>query len=239
MNIIIEIKRQKAPAAKPYWERFSYEGDGKLSVADLLNTINQNTPVKTMEGTHTAPIAWECSCGEKKCGACAMLVNGYPRLACASFLCDVAKRGRITLAPLSKFPVVADLKVDRTIMTEMLKTMRVWQTDGDICQDEEENKDMYRSAKCVMCGCCLEVCPNFGGDAFGEHESDDAFYGAFAMAAAFKAIRHNEEQSHVKDMKQAYKAHFFQGCGQSLACVNVCPFDVPHDELQSRLNRRK
>lgn len=42
-----------------------------------------------------------------------MLINGLPRLACSLFLCNIVKKGKIELAPLSKFPVISDLRVDR------------------------------------------------------------------------------------------------------------------------------
>ncbi len=231
MTVTVEIKRQKTPSDKPYYESFVYEGDGRLTVADYLGMLNRDVNIKNADGKPTTKVAWECSCSEKKCGACAMLINGYPRLACAAFLCDNVKHGKITLAPLSKFPVLTDLTVDRTILLEMLKNMKIWQSDGEIPESKEDNKMMYRSAKCVLCGCCLEICPNFSGD--------NRFNGAFAMAAVFKAIKHNGDRVHIEQLKNEYRKHFFNGCGQSLACVDVCPFDVPHDELQTILNRKK
>ena len=56
----------------------------------------------------------------RKCGACAMLINERPRLACSTFL-HTLKGSTITLEPLSKFPLVRDLIVDRSNLFENLK----------------------------------------------------------------------------------------------------------------------
>ncbi len=56
----------------------------------------------------------------RKCGACAMLINERPRLACSTFL-HMLKGSTITLEPLSKFPLVRDLIVDRSNLFENLK----------------------------------------------------------------------------------------------------------------------
>ena len=65
-----------------------------------------------IDGIPVGEIAWECSCLQKKCGACAMRINGVPRLACDTKIGDL-KSKTVTLEPLKKFPVVRDLIVDR------------------------------------------------------------------------------------------------------------------------------
>ena len=90
MTIEISVKRQKNRDEKSYIQKFIYTGDGNLTVADWLTEINQ-TEAKTDR------IAWECGCLEKKCGACAMLVNGYPTLACSVFLKKAVKHEKILL----------------------------------------------------------------------------------------------------------------------------------------------
>ena len=90
MTIEISVKRLKSKDEKPYIQKFLYNGDGNLTVADGLTEVNQKEAKMDR-------IAWECGCLEKKCGACAMLVNGYPMLACSIFLKNAVKRGKIVL----------------------------------------------------------------------------------------------------------------------------------------------
>lgn len=61
----------------------------------------------------------------KMCGACAMVINGVPRLACSAFLRDI-KGDELTLEPLSKFPVIDDLIVDRSIIESNLHRARAY-----------------------------------------------------------------------------------------------------------------
>ena len=221
MKIEITVKRQSMPNADSRLQTFFYNGDGNLTIADWLSEINQNE-VKTDR------IAWECGCMEKKCGACAMRINGIPRLACSTFLKDVAKRGKILLEPLSKFPLVKDLVVDRSSMFEMLRNMKVWTQEKRQSTYGQDHDLQYKAGQCLRCGCCLEVCPNFlAGGSFG---------GASAMTEAYKSIEQNERDDHRAEMVTAYRTHFFSGCGQSFSCRDICPMKLPLDEIQARAN---
>ena len=54
-----------------------------------------------------------------------MRINGRPRLACDVKLNEF-KKGEIILEPLKKFPVIADLIVDRSVMFDNLKALTLW-----------------------------------------------------------------------------------------------------------------
>lgn len=221
MHIEITVKRQPAPGAAFCLQTFSYEGDGNLTVADWLTTINQTE-------ARADRIAWECGCMEKKCGACAMRINGLPRLACSIFLKNGAKRGKLLLEPLSKFPLVKDLVVDRSSIFEMLRNMKIWAQEKVQSAYGQDYALQYKAGQCLQCGCCLEICPNFlaGG----------TFCGAAGMVEAYKSIEQNEQDAHHAEMIRAYHTHFFSGCGQSLSCLDVCPVKLPLDEIQARVN---
>lgn len=76
MDIKIIIKRQKDSRSAPYTQEFTYTGDGRLTVADFLSELNTRMPLLTADGKETEKINYASSCQEKKCGACAMLING-------------------------------------------------------------------------------------------------------------------------------------------------------------------
>ena len=143
MDIKIIIKRQKDSRSAPYPQEFTYTGDGRLTVADFLSELNTRMPLLTADGKETEKINYASSCQEKKCGACAMLINGLPRLACSLFLCNIVKKGKIELAPLSKFPVISDLRVDREKIFARLK----------------ENYEKYFFAGCSQSLSCVKICP--------------------------------------------------------------------------------
>lgn len=237
IHITVKIKRQEGPGEKSYFQSFDCAGDGELTVADLLRSLNEQEEIKDASGEIADPVGWECSCLEKKCGACAMLINGRPALACGVFLKIAAsepskrgfrKRGEVVLEPLSRFPVVRDLMVDRSSMFEMLNKMKLWLEEKDWAGFNRDEKLEFSSGQCLMCGCCLEVCPNF--------IADGGFGGAAAMNAAFKMLGQQTRDSHFHEMAAEYRKHFFNGCGQSFSCQAVCPAKLPLDEIQARAN---
>ena len=154
MTIEISVKRQKNRDEKSYIQKFIYTGDGNLTVADWLTEINQ-TEAKTDR------IAWECGCLEKKCGACAMLVNGYPTLACSVFLKKAVKHEKILLEPFHKFPLIKDLIVDRSIIFDTIIHMKIWMNEKNSSDYSWDYELQYKAGQCLQCGCCLEICPNF------------------------------------------------------------------------------
>src|SRR5262249_23906512 len=90
-----------------YWEEFELPWSEGANVILSLMRI-QAEPV-TREGKRVTPIAWEQGCLEEVCGSCSMLIHGRPRQACTALIAPlVAESGSpiITLAPLSKFPLV-------------------------------------------------------------------------------------------------------------------------------------
>ena len=224
LKIEIWVKRQQTQNEKPYIQKFSYIGDGNLTVADWLIEVNQNEAKENR-------IAWECGCLEKKCGACAMLINGDPMLACSVFLKKAVRHGKIKLEPFQKFPLVKDLIVDRSMMFEVMKKMKLWLSEKEL-SDYSWNRDLqFKAGQCLQCGCCLELCPNF----LANHE----FVGASAMVEAYRAIEQNDREKHKEEMKQAYQKKFFAYCGQSFSCQSVCPQKLPLDEMQTRLNNHE
>ena len=229
MKVIIDILRRNSAQDQPRRQRipFVYEEEN-LTVALALRRINAGG-FKDESGADVEPVRWEEGCGQKKCGACAMLINGEPALACDSFLKDCTKRGRIVLAPLKKFPVVADLLVDRSVMMKNLKTLKIWANEA-AAVSEKELDNAYEASLCLQCGCCLEACPNY----FPEGKFLSA--AAFAPQARLLSKLPEEEK---KGIRKLYFKHIYEGCGKALACEKVCPAELPLDSLLSRSNALK
>ncbi len=118
--MLVTIRRQKDADSSPYWQSFEYELKGRETVAGILEKLNDRPCLTDIEGRPAAKIKWECSCLQKMCGACAMVVNREPVLACSKFI-DGDKLEKITIEPLTKFPTICDLCVDRSLIFESLK----------------------------------------------------------------------------------------------------------------------
>src|SRR5262249_51453767 len=115
--INLRILRQDGPDQKDSrrWEDFSIPWHPQMNVMSALMEI-QKKP-ETKDGTKVAPVVWDSCCLEEVCGACTMIVNGRVRQACSALIDQISGEGdTITLAPMTKFPLVRDLIVDRSRM---------------------------------------------------------------------------------------------------------------------------
>ena len=221
----IRIMRQQKPDSEPYMESFDYEGPADISVAGLLDHLNYNDDIINDEGKKTTRIGWDCSCLQGMCGACAMVINEMPSLACETFLKDL-KGSVITIRPLRKFPVIHDLIVDRTLIQENLKSTDVY--IGEYVPKEDEDKSLqYEAAKCLKCGLCLEVCPNY--------TNGRSFYGAVFANDCYLVYARNHGKS--AEMKKSYAEHFGRSCSNSLSCMDVCPMKIRTIASIAKLNR--
>ena len=213
----VKIRRQQFPGAEPYWQEYTYEGDLNVSVAAVLDSIN------SMDNMDI--VSWECSCLQAMCGACAMVINGVPRLACDTFI-NKLKGSELVIEPLRKFPVIKDLVVDRGIIQENLKKASTY--IGEYEHDDKYSQELeYLIGRCLKCGLCLDACPNYtkGDNFFGPLFADDSYF-------------INARSKGDKDaIKKNYDQHFAKGCSKALACEKVCPMNIPTISAIARMNR--
>ena len=228
----IKVLRQVHPGSEPYWEMFQAEVPGEMSVAGLLDYLNYHDDITDETGKKTTRIGWACSCLQGMCGACAMVINGVPALACETFLKDL-KKDTVTIRPLQKFPVIHDLLVDRAVIYENLKKTNMYigtyrpAPEKNRRKSEREHRHQYEAAKCLKCGLCLEVCPNYTG---GEH-----FYGALFANDCYLVSERNTEKS--AEIRRCYGEHFAGGCSKALSCAAVCPMGIPVVAAMAHMNR--
>ena len=165
----VRIKRQDDRRSAPYWQVFHFRGEGRITVAAILEKLNERDQLEDIKGKQCRKIRWECGCMQKMCGGCAMVINGHPALACGVFI-NTDDTEILRLEPLTKFPVVEDLIVDRSVIWERQKEALMYLGIRKH-PDPKEHDHQYSAAKCLKCGLCLEVCPNYLG-------AKDDFYGA-------------------------------------------------------------
>lgn len=221
--MIVKIKRQERDNTPAYWQSFEYTGSKDMTVAAMLDVLNYKDDLFDVEGNPARRIRWECSCMQKLCGACAMVINHEPALACHTFLSSI-KGSQLILEPLSKFPVISDLIVDRSIIETNLKKAKIY-LHGYRGSDKKENPHQYVVSKCLKCGLCLEVCPNY--------VNGEQFFGALFANHSYLMISQSKEG---KEMRVQYDKHFAQGCSKALSCERVCPVGIPTLASISKLN---
>jgi succinate dehydrogenase / fumarate reductase iron-sulfur subunit len=222
-KVQIRIKRQDAPGEEMRWEEFSLPYKPGANVISCLMEIQRN-PV-TSSGAKTTPIVWDSNCLEEVCGACSMVINGKVRQACTALIDQLSMP--ITLEPMTKFPLVRDLAVDRQSMFDNLKRVKAWiPIDGTYDlgpgprEGQVEQHAEYVMSTCMTCGCCLEACPQVNS------ESD------FIGAAAINQVRRfNSHPTGHLDAPLRLRALMEEGgvqdCGKAQNCVKVCPKEIP------------
>ena len=210
MSITVKIKIDGS------FREFTYDGDLNIPVTQLLEELG---------------ITYSCSCLQGLCGSCAMLINSQPKLACQTFLKEeimVQEYDLITIEPLSKFPILNGLKVDKSKLHDDLIRANMWlESEAKINSDDVDFE--YEMSLCLMCGCCVEACPNYdGGD----------FIGAPIAVLASKVMAQEKDKNHVDEIKKSYDKHFFTHCVKSIACEDVCPMGIETQRAISRMNRK-
>ena len=224
--MLVKIKRQSAPNAESYWQNFIYDGPRHVTVSAVLDAINYTDDLFDTEGNPATRIRWECSCMQAMCGGCAMVINGVPALACATFA-DEVKGKELVLEPLSKFPVVADLIVDRSVIYQNLNHAKAY-LDSLATSEKRHHEQQYSVAKCLKCGLCLEVCPNY--------HPNSTFYGAVLANESYLITTQASDKA--PELVKEYKEHFGNGCSKALSCQTVCPAGIETLTSIIRMNRK-
>jgi succinate dehydrogenase / fumarate reductase, iron-sulfur subunit len=221
--VIIKIKRQDNPNAQSRWEEFELTYKPGMNVISSLMEIAAN-PV-TRDGKPTTPITYDSNCLEEVCGSCAMLINGRTRMACSALIDKLDQP--IRLEPFTKFPVVRDLAVDRSVLFENLKAVKAWvPIDGtyDLGSGPrvapEEQEAAYPLSRCISCCCCMEACPQFN--------EDTGFVGAATISQVRLFNTHPTGAALKRERLAALMGDGgIQECGYAQNCVEVCPKDIP------------
>jgi len=243
-TIRIRIRRQDGPAALPRWEDFDVPVQPGGNVISALQWIAAHPT--TVDGRASTPIAYDSGCLEEVCGSCAMVINGTVRPACSCLLDEYAPNEGdvITLEPMSKFPVVRDLAVDRERMFHALKRVRAWvPIDGTYdlgkgpTESPEHQQMRYRLSTCMSCGCCLEACPQYNQEP-APADWDEAFIGAHAISQARLFNEHGTGKV-LEDERMDALAGLggVNDCGNAQNCVKVCPKEIPLTESIAAIGR--
>ena len=236
-TIEIRISRREKIEAAQYTETFEIPYRKNLNVISALMEIRKN-PV-TKDGKQTTPPVWDMNCLEQVCGICTMVINGRVRQSCSALVDDLlvaSGSNKITLEPMSKFPNVRDLKVDRTPMFNHLKQVHAWiELDGSYDlgpgphTSQKTQQERYAYSRCMTCGCCLEACPQY---------HDDNYIGPQAIAQARLFNMHPTGKITIDERLEGLtQEDGITNCGNAQNCIQVCPMGIPLTRAIYETNR--
>jgi fumarate reductase iron-sulfur subunit len=206
------------PSSHPRMERFEVEEADGMTLFIALNEIREN---------QDPSLQFDFVCRAGICGACAMLVDGRPALACRTLTKDLGTE--INLAPLPVFKLIGDLSVDTGEwmqgMSERLETwvhMRSEEVDLGAMEERMEPElaqEIYELERCIECGCCVAACAT-------AHMRED-FVGAVGLnkIARFR-LDPRDTRSDADYYELVGNESGVFGCMTLLGCEDCCPKDL-------------
>jgi fumarate reductase iron-sulfur subunit len=185
-------------------------------VLDALNHIKDK-----IDGSVT--FRWSCRMGV--CGSCGMMVNGKPKLTCATFLSSYAP-GPVRVEPLRYFPVVRDLVVEMSDFMTKFRKVKPWLvrkeekpiSAGEYLQTPQQLEHYKQFSMCINCTLCYAACPVYGLDPF--------FVGPAAIAMAQRYNLDSRDQGAEERMDILAQHEGIWGCTFVGECTKACPKNV-------------
>jgi fumarate reductase iron-sulfur subunit len=185
-------------------------------VLDGLNYIKDR-----LDGT----LSYRWSCRMGICGSCGMMVNGDPKLTCATFLADYLP-GPVRVEPLTNFPIVRDLVVSIDDFMQKLTSVKPWLireverplADGEYRQTPQELAEYKPFSMCINCLLCYAACPVYG--------LDPKFIGPAAIALAQRYNLDGRDEGAAERLAVLSDHVGLWGCTFVGECTRVCPKQV-------------
>jgi fumarate reductase iron-sulfur subunit len=202
------------PDSRPRMETYRLEESHGMTLFIALNLIREEQDPR---------LAFDFVCRAGVCGSCAMVINGWPGLACRTLTDSLP--ADITLLPLPTFELIADLSVNTgkwmRAMSERLETWVHLAEQPDVNRieapmDPDLAEQIYELDRCIECGCCVTGC--------GTARMREDFAGAVGIN---KIARFRTDPRDRRDDADYYALigddDGVFGCMSLLGCHDVCP----------------
>ena len=217
------------PDSRPHTDTFALEETDSMTLYIGLNRIREE---------QDPSLQFDFCCRAGICGACAMVINGRPGLACKTLTKELPPE--ITLMPLPVFKLVGDLSVDTgTWFRAMNEKVGSWvHTDKTLDPTAEEERmdnalaeEIYELERCVECGCCVAAC--------GTANMREDFVGAVALNRIARfMLDPRDERTEDEYFEVIGTDEGIFGCMGLLGCEDVCPKNLPLQDQLGILRRK-
>jgi succinate dehydrogenase / fumarate reductase iron-sulfur subunit len=219
MIVKIKIKRSDRRARgryQSYYQAYDVKVTGSMTVLEALMQI-----MERQDGTLT----FRRSCRSAICGSCAVMINGFPKLACnTQILPEYKKRGEMIIEPLTNHTIIRDLVVDFgpfwKKMEKVTPYLSASTTSGGgrhmITKGDTATIDSVQ--KCIMCGSCNAACNAL--------EIDEKYIAPAALAKSWRFVGDVREVGKKKRLGRLSEDHGMWECVRCVHCTQYCPKDV-------------
>jgi len=194
----------------PRYDSYEVPRTPRMRIMDALNYIHEDLAVD---------FGYRWLCSTKKCGTCAVNVNGSPRLACWE-----EAESDMTIEPLSHMPVVRDLVTSRDSFETALSTLSpliVRKTEYAGFPEPLTAVDMAPTEHlrdCIQCLACQAACPVLD-------QADSGFAGP-ALLVALSELAQDPRDGEDRARLASETAQVFK-CVSCYECERVCPAEIP------------
>jgi fumarate reductase (CoM/CoB) subunit B len=194
----------------PRYDAFEVPRSPWMRVIDVLDYVHDTLAID---------IAYRWLCSVKRCGSCAVTVNGSPALACWEPAQD-----EMTIEPLRGLPVIRDLVISREPFDEALVRLdplldRRAEYTG--FPEPLSHEVMARSSSlrdCIQCLACYASCPVVAEPGSG--------FGGPALLVALAELALDPRDGGDRTRAAHEQLGVFK-CVSCYECERVCPMEIP------------
>lgn len=194
----------------PRYESYEVPRTPRMRIMDVLDHVHEREAVD---------FGYRWLCGSKKCGSCAVNVNGTPKLACWE-----EAEAEMTIEPLSNLPVVRDLVTSRDGYEAFLARLSPLIVRKAEYAGFPEPLTALQFAPtaylrdCIQCLACQSVCPVLA-------QPDSGFAGP-ALLVALSELAQDPRDGGDRARLAGEVAQVFK-CVSCYECQRVCPVEIP------------
>jgi fumarate reductase iron-sulfur subunit len=217
-RIVLQVTRYRPERElNPTTQEYEIPLHEEWAVLDGLNHIKDQ-----VDGT----LSYRWSCRMGICGSCGMIVNGEPRLTCATFLTDYSP-GPVRIEPLRHFPVIRDLVVEIGDFMRKLPEVKPWlirdedtaaEPQTELPQTPAELDEYKQYSMCINCMLCYSACPIVG--------LEEGFLGPAVIALAQRYNLDSRDDGARERLDVLSTPEGVWGCTFVGDCTTACPKGV-------------
>ena len=228
MNFTLHIWRQKNAQSQGDFQTYQIDGiDSDTSFLEMLDQLNEQL---LDQGEDC--IVFDYDCREGICGACSLVINGYPHgekkatTTCQLYMREYAEQNELWIEPFraESFPVIKDVLTNRDAFDRIIQAGGYVSTNTGSAPDANSQlvkkvdaDAAFDAATCIGCGACVAVCPNASASLF-----------VAAKVAHLNYLPQGKVQSNTraKDMIRQMELEGFGSCSNHRHCEVVCPQEI-------------
>ena len=215
---IIKISRHDSELEKTNIDSYEIEVNEEITILDVLLKIKEE-----LDGS----LAFEYGCKSGLDGSDGINVNKRPVLASQTNVSKIIRdygSEEILIEPLSNFPIVKDLIVDKSSLWNSYANTNPYLMERKLKKNEKpveiKNETISKISKlndCNMCGLCNSSCEIL--------KIDGEFIGPAILAMSFRQILDRRDAELKSRIKSLVKNGLWK-CSQFMSCNDVCPREV-------------